>query len=208
MIGLVQTTRLILRQSAQLSQAQRIKIQDYILSTRLGLVEALRDEQYNPEGLCHCGHRLTLREIMIGFTDDPNDFTTTCPDCQLRFNPQLICHRDGSEVQLAFFCPAQTLAQLHDKQAALPEVFLRFYPSLVRSANVHFGGLKQAFAKIGVQYEYEEITGWKKKIEPFLGRLPDTMIARFVDQSATTIRRLRRTLQITPFNSRKALALA
>lgn len=202
-----QTQRLT--QSMRLSQAQRIQVQGHIFTLRMALVQELRGERYEPRATCPaCSRKLTPMEIIRGFNQDPNDFTTCCSACGHRFEPMLVCFGDGTQIKLPFYCDAQTLAQLHGKETLPPEQFAREHPAIYRSAIVHHGGIRRAFEKIGIQYAFEEISDWKNKIRPFLGRLPDTIIAECVDASVATIRAIRRKLGVSRYTLRKMLAEA
>jgi hypothetical protein len=110
------------------------------------------------------------------------------------------------QIELPFYCDCQTLAQLHGKEMLQPEQFAREHPAIYRSAIIHHGGIRRAFEKIGIQYVFEEIGDWKNKIRPFLGCLPDTIIAECVDVSVGTIRTIRRKLGVSRCTSRKMLA--
>ena len=71
------------------------------------------------------------------------------------------------------------------------------YPAIYRCANVHFGGLVQAFKEIGIDYRFKEpVVKWKKKVEKFLGSLPDSVIARIVRLKYAEVRKLRLQLGI------------
>jgi hypothetical protein len=79
------------------------------------------------------------------------------------------------------------------------------YPAIYRSAIMHHGGIRQAFEKVGIQYTFEEISDWKNKICPFLGRLTDTIIAECVDVPVSTIRAIRRKLGVSRCTQSKML---
>ncbi len=200
-----QTQRLA--QSLRLSQEQRIQLQGHSFTLRMDLVQELRGERYEPRATCLvCSRELTPMEIIHGFNQDPNDFTTCCSACGHRFEPMLVCFGDGMRIELPFYCDRQILAQLHGKETLHPEQFSREHPAIYRSAIVHHGGIRRAFEKVGIQYAFEEISDWKNKIHPFLGRLPDTIIAECVDVSVVTIRTIRRKLGVSRYTLRKALA--
>lgn len=193
-------------QSLRLSLAQRCQMQMRALSLRLELVVALRGDRYEPKGTCpKCGRRLTPVEILRGFNQDPNDYTTRCTSCGRRFEPILVCANDYSTVEIPFFCPSQTLAQLEGMDSLAPNELLRCQPAVYHSAILHHGGLRRAFAKIGVAYAHDEIADWKEKVKSFLGRLPDTIIAECVDVPVRTIRTMRRQLGIPRFTTATAL---
>lgn len=193
-------------QSLRLSPELRQNIQGHVFALRMELIQQLRDEQYTPAGVCpSCRRELTPVEIIRGFNQDPNDFTTRCSGCGTRFEPVLVCFGNGVRVELPFYCGSQTLAQMRGLETLRPEEFAREYPAIYRSAIVHHGGVRRAFEKLGIRYAFEEISDWKNKIQPFLGRLPDTVIAKCVDVSAGAIGTMRRKLGIERYALRAAL---
>jgi hypothetical protein len=195
-----------LSQSLLLTQEQRLKVSQLSFSLRLQLIQELRNERYEPQASCpKCLRDLTPVEIIKGFNQDPNDFTTCCTKCGHRFAPKLICFGNGTKIEIPFYCDVQTLSQLKGKENLQPEHLQREYSGLYRSAIIHYGCIRRAFEKIGVEYDFEEISDWKSKVTPFLGRMPDTIIADCVDASVTKIRAMRRKLGISRYTSRKAL---
>lgn len=97
------------------------------------------------------------------------------------------------------------LAQLDDKKNMSPVDFMKNHPALYHSAIVHFGSLKEAFRKVGIEYRFKEKRDWKNKITTFLGQLPDTVIAIIVNVSVDTIRRMRVKLGIPKYSRRRML---
>jgi len=206
---LTQGMRLTQRLGQSLELSQKLQVQSHIFGLRMALIQELRGEEYRPTGNCpNCSRKLTPMEIIRGFNQDPDDFTTCCSGCGHRFEPKLICFGDGSQIEMPFFCGSQTLAQLYGKETLQPEQFARKYPAIYRAAIVHHGGIRRAFEKIGIQYPFEEIEDWKIKINSFLGRLPDTTIAELVDVSVPVIRAMRNKLGISRYTLQKALAEA
>ena len=193
-------------QSLRLTQEQRLKVAQLSFSLRLQLVGALRDEEYEPKARCpECLRELTPLEIIKGFNQDPNDFTTCCTKCGHRFAPKLICFGDGSRIEIPFYCDTQTVSQLRGKEGLNPEQLLKEIPGVYRSAIVHYGNIKRAFEKIGINYMFDEISDWRSKVMPFLGRMPDTIIADCVNASVNAIRAMRRKLGISRYTLSKAL---
>jgi len=192
--------RLEAKQEIKLEQAVKA---EYVLSARLALVQALRGEKYEPKAKCpECGRDLTAVEIIRGFNQNPNDFTTRCTRCGFRFEPKLICFGKGSKMELPFYCDSQALNQLRGLQNLTAEELATKHPAIYRSSIVHNGGIRQAFAKIGIDYQHEEIHDWKNKIKPFLGKLPDTIVAECVDVPVSAIRRIRKKLGIERFTNK------
>lgn len=122
------------------------------------------------------------------------------------FEPRLICFiGKASQIEIPFFCEMQTLAQLNGKENLSPEELDRQYPGVYRSAIVHQGSISRAFAKIGIDYPFEEISDWRTKVVPFLGRMRDTLIADCANAPVSAIRAMRRKLGISRFTLEKAL---
>ena len=192
------------RQTLKCSQAQ---LQSHLLGLRLDLIEALRQERYEPKATCPgCGRKMTALEILRGFNQDPRDFTTECTGCHTRFQPLLICFgKDGaSRIELPFYCDAQTLDQLRGLERLNPEELSFQHPAVYRSAIVHHGGVVQAFAKIGITYPHEGISDWRAKVTPFLGRMHDSVIADLASVSVHQVFELRSKLKINRYT--KAVA--
>lgn len=195
-----------LGQSLRFSQEQRLLLQSHCFNSRLALIKALRDEEYKPKAKCpSCGRELTPVEILKGFNQDPNDFTTGCSGCGHRFEPRLVCLGDYGTIELPFWCDSQTLARLRGLESLSPLELSNKHPAVYRSAIIHHGGFYRAFEKIGINYPFEEISDWKEKITPFFGRLPDTIIAECVNVSARVIRRIRQKLGISRYTLRQSL---
>ena len=166
-----------------------------ILSTRLSLILALRGVNYRPKGKCTgCGKMLTHEEILKGFRSDPLDYKTECPRCETRFVSQL-SHRSetgASEALLTFYCADQVLHEMKGLHNLEPKEIEKRNPSVFHSAIAHFGNLKNIFKELDVEYAKELQGDWKTKVEPFLGKLPDTIIARCIGVAPSTIGRWRR----------------
>lgn len=191
-------TSLALQQSAIISQQ---------LSLRLELVEQLGGERYEPKAHCPtCDRELTPAEIIKGFSRDVNDFDTTCSGCGHRFQPTIICFGQGTKVELPFFCDCQTLNKMEGLQHLSPQELSRLHPAIYRSAIVHHGGLKSAFARINIDYPFQEIHDWKSKVTPFLGRMQDTIIAECCQVPASAIRALRKKLKIPRYTLKVSLS--
>jgi hypothetical protein len=108
-------------------------------------------------------------------------------------------------MEIPFYCDSQTLAQLEGKETLPPEQFSIKFPGIYRSAIVHHGGVAQAFAKIGINYPFEEISDLKHKVAGFLGRLPDTIIAACAGVAVHIIRSMRRKAGIDRYTIAKTL---
>lgn len=202
------TLSLNINQSLQtrLSLDQRIGLRLYLFQVRSELVQELRGERYNPKAECpDCFHKLSLAEILQGFNDNPQDYTTGCPQCGQRFVASLVSFGQASSIHLNFYCPCQTLDLLRGKEQESPEGISRWNASVFQSAVIHYGSLRKAFEQIDADYSFDEIGPWKDKVQPFLGRLPDTTIAECIDVPVSAVRYLRRKLGIDRFSVSKAL---
>ena len=173
----------------------------------MALVGALHGEQYEPQGTCSkCGRKLTVSEILRGFNRNPNDFTTRCTKCGNRFEPQLIVFpENGGRIEFPFYCDNQVLAQLGKHRDLSPEIIAQKYPAIYRSAIVHHGSISEAFKKAGIKYNFDETLDWKNKIAGFLGKLPDTIIAKCARIAVYKIRAMRRQMKIQRFTTKVAL---
>jgi len=196
---------LSMQMSQTLSLTQR-QMADLRLEQKCGLIQSLLDVVYDdgeliyrPEAICPnptCRHRLTTVEMLRGFRPDPTDPTTGCPKCQTRFRAKFIAARTAGRVEVVFLCPCQTLSQLRffETQGQDWASLAKKESGVFRSALFHFGSLKAALQKIGVEYDEPEPPDWQEKIKPFLGILPDALIGRIVKKPTHQIRRFRKKL--------------
>lgn len=181
-----------LEQKQELTMEQRLEQR---LSLRLALLQVTHGEKFKPKGACPgCNKKLTPREIMKGFKQDPYDFTTKCPKCKLRFPPKLMHSDVSGNAEYRFYCPAQTLAKLPGKEVLSPEELLVEHGSMYQSALVHFGTMRAAFKKAGIAYRFKEHSN--SKINRFMGKLPDAVIAEYANISAYQVRKMRKKLGI------------
>lgn len=189
------------RAELRLTHAQRLEVGHRLIQARMELAQAIHGQTYNQQGNCTgCGYHLTPREILEGFSESPTDTTTRCPRCKTRFQPVLIAWGQGrhSSIEVKYYCPDQTLHALRGQEGSGPEELAQKLPGIYQSALLHFGSLRAAFAKVGeqigrtIEYAHGDVEGWKMKVVPFLGQLPDTIIAGIVGVSATTIGNMRK----------------
>jgi len=173
-----------LSQRALLRQDQRIAL-------LLELTNSIHGQNYSIEAQCpDCNRKLTPAEVVYGFLDNVNDFTTICPKCQARFEPRLaMLDQHGSKTSLPFLCSKQALHKLKESPILTPEEFTRRSDLVAayRSLIVHHGTITAAYKSIGIEYPHTELEGWKNKIRPFLGRLSDTDIANSLGKSVTEV---------------------
>ncbi len=181
-------------QRQELTQVQEaVMLQKHTLSLRLQLLELIRGFRYQPAGQCPiCSRQLTPLEVITGFNDDPHDFTTLCTGCGNRFEAKLMHSSASGSLELPFYCSTQALHQLRELRAIDPDVMKKEHPAIYHSVIVHHGTLRNAFSKIGISYHFDEVVDWKTKVIPFLGRLPDTVIADIVSVSAREVGTLRK----------------
>lgn len=187
--------------SQQLTHAQRIAVQTKQLKRLRSLTGALNGGRFTPKATCpSCGRGLKDAEIMRGFLDDPRDFTTQCPRCKHRFAPRLVRHTAASTIEVALFCPQQTLDQLKALQDLPVTEIEAKHAGVYHSALLHFGGLAQAFKRAGFTYAHAADLDWKKAAKRFVGKLADTVIARLVGATAAAVGKLRRSLGIERYH--------
>lgn len=193
-LGCSQEQRCEQRLEQRLAPEQRLEIEEAELGLRFELASALHDDNFKPEARCpKCGYGLTLRDILRGFKNDPKDFTTECPTCKERFPAELVVRSSYSSGHLYFLCPAQTKARFDGKHQLAPEQLQKFDPSAYRSALFHFGSVGKMFTEMGFSYGFpDEIEDWKKKVEPFLGKLPDTVIYLYLEGHGIRLRDIRK----------------
>ena len=209
-VSLVQRTEM----STQLTILQRqTMVMTLAMSLRLELIGILHGGadggNYTPMGECpnpSCRRSLTALEIIRGFNNDPNDFSTQCTGCNRRFDPKLVWKTGSARIEVPFFCDTQTLTRLSGLESMSPQEFERAEPTLFHSARIHNGSIKTAFARLGITYNFDEMTNPTEKIKPFLGRLFDTTIAEISGLSVETIRRLRKKDGIKACTQRTMLA--
>lgn len=188
-----------LQQGLELSQREQlVQSQNHRLGLRLSLIGALHNEQLKPKARCSgCGYDLSPVEIIKGFRADPHDFTTSCPHCKQRFQPYLVWSNAHARKEVLFYCAVQTEEMMHGLEVLSPEAFEKEHSSIYYSAIAHHGTLKNAFNAIGIAYAFDEIADAKTKIEPFLGKLFDTTIAKLSGIDVKAVRRMRRSAKIS-----------
>lgn len=191
--------RLVQRQ--KLTLKQKIHLESNLIRLNMDLVGRLRNEQYETQDTCpKCGSRLSLSDILKGFLNVPDDYTTICPTCKERFEPQIINWGRDSRMSLPFFCNMQTLARLRGLEHMDPDEFQKKQPAIYRSAIVHFGSLRAAFKAAGVEdYPHESIHNWETIVVPFLGRMTDVSIASAAGVSPASVGKLRAKHKIPRF---------
>lgn len=193
----------------RLTLEQRVLLGGYLHDLGVELTGAIREERYQPVAQCfQCSHKMEPVDILHGFRDVVDDFTTECPKCHHRFEPKLICFAGAGSIELPYFCSVQVLGRLRTVADKPPEVITRELPGEYRSAVIHHGTLRNAFQKLSIRYDFPEVTAWESKAQPFLGRLPDTVIARCTGVSVSIIRARRHKAGIRRFCRSQAVKLA
>ena len=163
------------------------------------LISEVRGVPLKPSARCpNCTYQLQVVEILQGFTQDPQDVTTACPRCKTRFTAVLLERGQWSDyLELPFYCAIQTLDMLRGKGHLSPDALQKKHPAMYYSAVTHFGSIVQAFVRAGILYAYEDtVDDWKRKVVPYLGKLPDTVIASCVNVHVWSIRALRTKLGV------------
>lgn len=156
-----------------------------------------------------CDHKLSYAEIVHGFTNDPKDFRTTCPvaHCRHRFEPTALLDATKG-IGHVFMCALQTKDAMMEKWIITPSTppppqeLRRVAPNIYYSAVFHFGSLKTAFEKIGVEYDHREVE-WNEKSRFYLGKFKDKDIAALMGIEVNEVSAERNRLKI-PI-SRKSL---
>ncbi len=194
------TQRQAVRQTHRMTQDQKVEQR---FAVQVQILQELYGEDYTPRARCpRCNRDLKPQEILEGFLDDPNDFTTQCPNdrCAFRFAPHLVrTFIEGGTAELPFYCSVQVLGML-DKCVGMPwEELEKSQPAMVKSARFHFGTVTNAFSQIGQEYSGEPSLEWWEKVRSFLGKVSDGLIAECAGKSRSMVRRLRRKLGIPPF---------
>ena len=158
--------------------------------------------KYYPENSCPiCHHHLKLTEILKGYSDDPKDLQTQCPRCKTRFEARL----RSDAAQLRWYCPNQALYALQEggsREILKPEEIMQWNQSVYHSLLTHFGSVANAFKQLGITYTHGEVPNWHSRVKPFLGKLPDTVIAQIVGTSRNIINALRKSFGVPAFNRR------
>lgn len=190
------------RLEQRLTMVQSLACLEIMIGRQQQMLRQLTGGDYHPNGVCpRCEHRLTPAEIIKGFTSDPFDYTTKCPVCNYRFQPELTAlTASGGRISYHFYCSTQTLEQLQDVSPSLTkEELRREHGAIFYSAVFHFGSIGAAFKKIGIEYQHPEKPSEVDKLEPFFGQLPDTAIASAANVPVRLVRRRRNELGIPPF---------
>lgn len=198
----------------QMNISQKIELSQKI-EIKVRLIEALHGTtirlQYDCGGfqrMLGCGYKLSAEELLKGFTTDPSDTSSMCPKCKKRFQPILTYSvgRGGSG-EIIFMCANQAKVRLEARGDLLsrmePDEILKKEPALFHSILFHFGNLKNAFLKIGIDYSDMEKRGWESRVRPFLGEAPDSLIAEVAGVRVTEVRNLRKKFKIPAFKPQK-----
>ena len=198
--------RIETKQTLEIKLEQKAKMLARLLALKMELISVIHGEKYETKAHCpQCSRKLSGVEIISGFNQNPKDFTTRCTGCNHRFEPSLVCLDDNSSIEIKFYCSAQVLYQLRGLQDLTTDELARKHAGIYRSAIVHHGSIRSAFKMIGVEYQFEEFTNWENKITPFLGLLPDKMIADCVNVSPYVVRKLRSQLGVVGYSKAKMI---
>lgn len=206
-MGFTLQQELTLKHTTRLSAKLRAEVEQ-VLSLRLGmLVDVWREYRYEPRAICPgCSHPLTLTQIEAGFSDSPTNHAVKCPLCCSPFYAELVSKtKTGHIVAGHYYCKQQTLHEIREHSAKSPSDFEAKMKDIYLSALRHFGSLKTAFRQLGVKYDFTETPKWKEVAREFVGKLPDTVIAKELEVPARIIRRFRNSLGVSRFVKRDAL---
>ncbi len=202
-----QSLRLSCRQAQALSLEQkqeRWKEDGGYYAHYLGWIGNVFQIKMQPSATClKCYKELTVREIILGFRADVNDFTTQCPRCKVRFEAtNLLDISTGREVP--FYCGPQVLEQLTGKENLEVDEFLTKHPAIYHTALFHYGSLLHAFAKKRIEYRRETVD-WKAKAKICLGNVPDTDVSLIFGVSIQKVVTERKKLKIQAFTGRRSI---
>jgi hypothetical protein len=81
-----------------------------------------------------------------------------------------------------------------------PRFIRETYPVDFLAAHIFFGNLPRAFSYAGIDYPHKESVAWQEVIDPFLGKVPDEIIATCVGVVRRTICKYRDKKRIPPFD--------
>lgn len=97
------------------------------------------------------------------------------------------------EMRVSYFT-SEAVLQTLQQEIFLPEQLdMIIAPSpLLASARYHFGSLRNAYKQVGVDYPHAEIADWQEAVIPFLGTVPDGVLAELINVSPWAVKRLRR----------------
>ncbi len=138
MTGLSMGPRMVMRQSLNLTLTKELKMK--IAATVI-----------TPRAVCpECGYQMDEDEVRAGWLEDPQDFTTQCPECNHRFVAALETRNreTGHEASFRYLCQNQlfwamrNLLQLHER-SRIGQVFLEgTSPELFWNLIRHYGTYK------------------------------------------------------------------
>jgi hypothetical protein len=196
--------RMAPRLSVRMEMGHKLEMSQKI-TMKCDLIEAMHGAKVRLKYGCpSCSHQLTAEELLKGFTNDPLDTSTKCPNCDERFQPLLAFSvGTNSDGEIYFMCANQAKYRLEQKGDAfsrmMPDEIRKREPMMYYSVLFHFGTLKNAFAKISIDYSAMEVRDWEVRVRPFLGEMPDGIIAEVAGVSVSQIRNLRKRLKIPHF---------
>jgi hypothetical protein len=197
----------------KLDLSQKIEI-------KMNLIQAFHDTQMKLRYECGgfnrglgCGYTLSAEELLKGFTSNPSDTSTVCPKCKKRFQPILkftIGTGASGDGEIYFMCSDQAKFRLEARGDAFsqlePDEIRKKEPAMFHSLLFHFGNLKNAFLKIGIDYSAMEKKDWESRVRPFLGEAPDSLIAEVAGVKVSEVRNLRKKLKVPPFKPGKEVS--
>lgn len=206
-MGAMLYNSLTVRQTPRLSAELRAEVKQLIDLRICLLVETWGEYHYEPRAICPgCNHPLTQAQIEAGFSDSPTNHAVKCPLCNNSFYAELVSKtKSGHIVAGHYFCREQTLHEMRAHSGVSPSEFESKMKSIYLSALRHFGSLKVAFKKLGVKYGFTEVPKWKEVAREFVGKLPDTVIAKELGVPVRIIRRFRNSLGVSRFVQSNAL---
>lgn len=170
----------------------------------LGFIGVVTGHTMLPSATCpKCSKVLSVAEIVIGFKNDLDDFTTVCPQCKHRFeSTNLVDRRTGEEH--AFWCANQTLERLPGLEKLEPEEIKVQHPHIYFSAIFHFGSLLNAFRQKHIEYRREKFD-WTTKARLCLGKVSDRDISAIFGVTTALVSEMRRKLHIDRYRGKGSI---
>ncbi len=162
-----------------------------LISNRINTISVLSGQNYRPYCGCFtCRNYLSLAEIFSGFSEDASINYVLCPKCGSLQQSTLRDIDMSGTASLTFYGGIQTTHNLQGKENVDVRTFLKEYRAIYLSAVIHFGGIRNAFKKIGVDYKGNPVPDWQENAVPLLGHMPPVIIAGAANVSTDEVRAL------------------
>ncbi len=198
--------------SSRLSDEERQRVDSHQFALCQDLREAIGESEFFPQTACPSPGCLgmadpvqSLEWIRAGMPETPVRCLVCTAPILLRPYLRRAGFFAGSAMELPLYRAEEALERLQ-VQAETPFSTLRSeHGGLYHSTILQFGGLREGFARIGVAYADAVALDWRVQVEPFLGALPDAVIARIVGAPVGEIRKRRQRTGKPAFTRRGVL---